>query len=86
VLPADQAALNGIIPDGKIDGRAAVLLADHIPTKLHGVVTLVEVKGLATVAETVGHRAGRIDSDIEKAAAALDTKYEGSTVLTEKRR
>ena len=53
----------------------------------HGdVVALVEVKGPATTAETVAHRAGRIDSDIEKAALALDTKYQGSTVLAEKKK
>ena len=61
-------------------------LADRPPNKLHDVVTLVEVKGLATVAETVAHRAGRIDSDIDKAALALDTKYPGSTVLAEKKK
>ena len=49
-------------------------------------MTLVEVKGLATVAETVAHRASRIDSDIDKAALALDTKYPGSTVLAEKKK
>jgi hypothetical protein len=84
--PADQGTLNGIIPDAKIDGRAAVRLADRPPNKLHDAVTLVEVKGLATVAETVAHRAGRIDSDIDKAALALDTKYPGSTVLAEKKK
>ena len=61
-------------------------LADRPPNKLHEVVTLVEVKGLATVAETVAHRAGRIDYDIDKAALALDTKYPGSTVLAEKKK
>ena len=84
--PANQATLNGIIPDAKIDGRAAVRLADRRPNKLHDLVTLVEVKGLATVAETVAHRASRIDSDIDKAAVALDTKYPGSTVLAEKKK
>ena len=44
------------------------------------------VVGLATVVETVAHRAGRIDSDIEKAALALDAKYPGSTVLAEKKK
>ena len=78
--------INGIIPDAKIDGRAAVRLADRPPNELHDTVTLVEVKGLATVAETVAHRAGRIDSDIDKAALALDTKYPGSTVLAEKKK
>jgi hypothetical protein len=46
-------------------------------------VTLVEVKGLATTAESVAHRVGRIDADINKAALALDTKYQGSTFLAE---
>ncbi len=74
---------NKNIPDAKIDGRAAVRLADRPPNKLHDAVTLVEVKGLATVAETVAHRAGRIDPDIDRAALtfdfalALDTKYPG---------
>jgi hypothetical protein len=36
--PADQAALNGIIPDAKIDGRAAVRLADRPPNKFHRTV------------------------------------------------
>jgi hypothetical protein len=86
-LPAaDQDSLNGIIPDAKIDGRAALRLADRPPNKLHDVVTLVEVKGLATTAETVAHRAGRIDSDIDKAALALDTKHPGSTVSAEKKK
>ena len=64
--------------------RAAVRFADRPPNKLHDAVTLVEVKGLAIVAETVAHRAGRIDSDIDKAALALDTNYPGSTILAEK--
>ena len=38
------------------------------------------------MAETVAHRASRIDSDIDKAAVALDTKYPGSTVLAEKKK
>jgi hypothetical protein len=82
VLPADQDRLNGIIPDFKIDGRGALQLPDR-PTKLHGVVTLGEVKGLAKVSETVAQRAGRINSDIKKSAAALDAKYPGSTVSME---
>jgi hypothetical protein len=84
--PADQETLNGIIPDAQIDGRAAVRLAGRPPNKLCDVVTLAEVKGLATTAETVAHRAGRIDSDYDKAALALDTKYPGSTVLNEKKK
>jgi hypothetical protein len=82
VNPVDEDWLNGIIPDLKIDGRTAVQLPDR-PTKIHGVVTLGEVKGLAKVSETVAHRAGRINSDIKKSAAALDAKYPGSTVSTE---
>jgi hypothetical protein len=66
--------------------RAAVRLTDCPPNKLHDTVTLVEVKGLATVAETVAHRAGRIDSNIDKAASALDTKYPELAVLAEKKK
>ncbi len=46
-------------------------------------MALGEVKGLAKVSETVAHRAGRIDPDIKKSAAALDAKYPGSTVSAE---
>ena len=83
VNPVDEDWLNGIIPNLKIDGRAAVQLPDRPTTKIHGVVTLGEVKGLAKVSETVAHRAGRINPDIKKSAAALDTKYPGSTVSAE---
>jgi len=60
-----------------------VRLPDRSPTIIHDNVILAEVKGLATVSETVAHRAGRINPDIKKAAAALDTKYVGSSVLKE---
>ena len=83
VHPADEDSwLNGIIPDLKIDGRSALQLTDR-PTKLHGVVTLGEVKGLAKVSETVAHRAGRINPDIKRSAAALDATYQGSAASTE---
>ena len=54
VSPDDEALINGIIPDGWVDGRGAPVLDGHDPTKLHNTVTLVETKGLGTVnGETV---------------------------------
>jgi hypothetical protein len=85
--PEDEDLINGIIPDGLIDGRGAPVLDGHDPTKLDNTVTLVETKGLGTVnGETVQQRADRIDRDIIKHAEALDAKYPGSKVLDEKNR
>ena len=85
VSPEDQQALNGIIPDGSSDGRAVPQLENHV-TSLNDRVVLWEVKGLSTQSETVQARASRIDPDIDKAAADLDAKYPGSTVLQEKKK
>jgi hypothetical protein len=46
IRPDDQAALNGIIPDALIDDRAIPQPKDFHITKIHGKVSLVEVKGL----------------------------------------
>jgi hypothetical protein len=43
-------------------------------------------KGLSSQKQTVDQRANLIDPDIEKAAASLDEKSVGSTVLAEKRK
>jgi hypothetical protein len=82
----DQAALNGIIPDALIDARAIPQPKDFHFTKIHGKVSLVEVKETSSQKQTVEERANLIESDIEKAAASLDAKYAGSTVLAEKRK
>jgi hypothetical protein len=71
----DQAALNGIITDALIDARAIPQPKDFHITKIHGKVSLVEVKGLSSQKQTVDERANLIDSDIEKAAASLEAKY-----------
>jgi hypothetical protein len=47
---------------------------------------LVEVNGLLSQKQTVDERANLIDSDIEKAAALLDAKCAGSTILADKRK
>jgi hypothetical protein len=73
-------ALNGIIPDALIDTRAIPQPKDFHITKIHGKVSLIEVKGLSSQKQTVDERANLIYSDIEKAAASLDSKYVGSTV------
>ena len=62
------------------------ILSNFKVTKIHGFVSLVEVKGLSAQSETVPARVSRIDPDIEKAASSLDAKYPGSTVLAEKRK
>ena len=54
--------------------------------KLHDFASLGEFKTLSTQSESVEDRARRVDPDIEKAAAELDRKYPGSTVLEEKRK
>jgi hypothetical protein len=84
VRPEDEELINGIIPDGLIDGRGAPVLDGHDPTKLHNRVTLVEIKGLGTVnGETVQQRADRINRDYVKHAEAIDAQLPGSTVLDE---
>ena len=45
VSPEDEDLINGIIPDGWVDGRGAPVLDGHDPTKLHNTVTLIETKG-----------------------------------------
>jgi hypothetical protein len=65
------------IPDALIDARAIPQLKDFHITKIHGTVSLVEVKGLSLQEQTVDERANLIDSDIEKAAASLDARYAG---------
>jgi len=73
VRPEDEELINGIIPDGLIDGRGAPVLDGHDPTKLHNRVTLVEIKGLGTVnGETVQQRADRINCDYLRHAEAID--------------
>jgi hypothetical protein len=86
VRPEDQVALDGIIPDALIDARAVPQPKYFHITKIHGKVTLVEVKGLSSQKQTVDQRASLIDSDIKKAAASLDARYVGSTILAEKRK
>jgi hypothetical protein len=81
VRPEDQAALNGIIPDALIDSRSIPQLTDFHFTKINGVFSLVEVKSSYRSCKTVDARATRINSDIKKAAIALDAKHAGSTVL-----
>ena len=83
---SDQSALNGILPDSFYDGRAVPRIAGFQETKLHDVASLGEFKTLSTQSESVEDRARRVDPDIEKAAAELDRKYPGSTVLEEKRK
>ena len=87
ISPEDQRAINGILPDVQIDGRPLPSIEGlNDGNKLVGCITLGENKTLSTQSESVENRARRIDPDIEKAAAALDTKYPGSTVLEEKRK
>ena len=74
-----------MIPDGSSDSRAVPELENHV-TVLNGRVVLGEVKTLSTQSEKVQARANRIDPDIDKAAAELDAKYPGSTVLQEKKK
>jgi len=84
VSPEDEDLINGIIPDGWVDGRGAPVLDGHDPTKLHNTVTLIETKGLGTVnGETVQQRADRVNRDYVKHAEAIDAKFPGSTVLDE---
>ena len=83
VRPEDKKALNGIIPDGRSDGRGVQQLEKHV-TPLNNYVVLWEAKGLSTQSESVQARADRINTDINRAAANLDLKYPGSTVLQEK--
>ena len=84
VSPDDEALINGIIPDGVVDGRGVPVLDGHDPTKLHNTVTLIETKGLGTVnGETVQQRADRINRDYVRHAEAIDAKLPGSTVLDE---
>jgi hypothetical protein len=80
----DQVALSGIIPDALIDARAIPQPKDYNITKIHGKVSLVEEKGFRHRGEQ-SERANLIVSDIEKAAASLDARYVGPTVLAEKR-
>ena len=83
--PEDQQVLNGMIPDGYSDSRAVPELENHV-TVLNGRAVLWEVKTLSTQSEKVQARANRINPDIDKAAADLDAKYPGSTVLQEKKK
>jgi hypothetical protein len=84
VRPEDEDLINGIIPDGLIDGRGAPVLDGHDPTKLHNMMTLIETKGLGTVnGETVQQRADRINRDYVRHAEDIDEKLPGSKVLDE---
>ena len=38
VSPEDEDLINGIIPDGWVDGRGSPVLGGHDPTKLHNTV------------------------------------------------
>jgi hypothetical protein len=87
ISPEDQRVCQGIIPDVLINARHAPRQKGfHDDNKLHDCVTLGELKTTSTQLESVEERARRIDPDIEKAAAKLDRKYPGSTVLEEKRK
>jgi hypothetical protein len=70
VRPEDQAALNGTTPDALIDARAMQMLTDFQVTKINGVASLVEAKGLSLQLQTFDARVKRIDADIELAATA----------------
>ena len=72
-----------MIPDGSSDGRGVQQLEKHV-TPLNNYVVLWEAKGLSAQSESVQARADRINTDINRAAANLDLKYPGSTVLQEK--
>ena len=86
VSPDDEKFINGIIPDGWVDGRGAPVLGGHDPTKLHNTETLVETKGLGTAnGETVQQRADRINRDYvsSRHAGAKHAKLPRSQVLDE---
>ena len=86
IRPEDKRKINGILPDGSANGYGVPQIIGFHKTKLHDFETLLEFKGLSTQSESVEDRASRIDRDIEEAAADLDSRYPGSTVLEEKRK
>jgi hypothetical protein len=86
ILTTKQRLMESFILDALIDARAIPKPKDFHITKIHGKVSLVEVKGLSSQKQTVNQRADLINPDIEKAAASLVEKYIGSTVLAEKRK
>jgi hypothetical protein len=57
-----------------IDAHAIPQPKDFHITKIHGAVSLVEVKRLSSQKQTVDERANLIDSVIEKVAASLDAR------------
>jgi hypothetical protein len=71
--------LQKLIPDGLIGRFDLDTPFESPPNRLDGCETLVEVKTLAALSMTPDARAQKFQSDVEKRARDLDSKYPGST-------
>jgi hypothetical protein len=74
-----EKGLQKLIPDGLIGRFILDAPFESPPNRLDACETLVEVKTLAALTMTPNARAQKFQSDVEKRARDLDSKYPGST-------
>ena len=74
-----EKSLQKLIPDGLIGRFNLDAPFESPPNRLDACETLVEVKTLAALTMTPNARAQKFQSDVEKRARDLDSKYPGST-------